>query len=118
MFYIYLMKLRLLIFIIGLSLNVYSQSLDVNVLSIPDSLTTWDLRDVYSSNKEWDSTYNSLIGKIDLYKNYKSHLAESPEKLIDFLEFDTHTNVVFDQLSTYAFLSYCVELNNPTYTSM
>jgi oligoendopeptidase F len=65
---------------------------------------TWDLSSLYSDVAAWDRDLSALQQRIPEFESYRGRLTESPEVLLQFLEFDTATDRLSERVGTYAFL--------------
>ncbi|MBU3954664.1 MAG: oligoendopeptidase F, partial [Proteobacteria bacterium] len=49
----------------------------------------WDLTPLFSSDKDWESLYKNLEGRISGYEDFRGRLSESFDAFKACLDFDT-----------------------------
>ena len=61
----------------------------------------WAIEDLYASDEAWEQELETLSADKDLLQSYAGHLADSGEKLYDFLYASEQTNVKAKRLANY-----------------
>ena len=64
----------------------------------------WDLTPLFSSDKDWESLYKNLEGRISGYEDFRGRLSESFDAFKACLDFDTAMARDLDKIYTYAHL--------------
>ena len=63
---------------------------------------TWNLNDLYRSDKSWSKSTQKLVAQFDEILAYKGKLASSTSELLACLEFNSRLSKEFDRLYSYA----------------
>jgi len=69
--------------------------------AVPDRFK-WDLTQIYPSDQAWRAAKEKLAANVPMIREYKGHLAESPQKLADALELTSRMAKEFSRLYVYA----------------
>ncbi len=75
---------------------------------VPDKYK-WDLKEYFSSNKEFNKTYDKCIKLIDKIDDYKGKI-NKPDKLYEYLKLDEEIMIMVENLYVYAYLMNDQEL--------
>lgn len=78
----------------------------------------WKVEDIYSSESEFYKELEYLNKLKDKYNDYKGKLLESPNSLLEFLEFDKEYSILFDKLYLYAHLNNDSDTTNSHYQEL
>lgn len=62
----------------------------------------WNVKDLYTTEEEYQFEYNTLQENLKKFKNYQGHLLENAETLYQFLEFDNDFSCKLEQVYIYA----------------
>ncbi len=94
-------------FLLGLLLSVSAGAEETKEIpqrsDIPDKYK-WKLEDIFPSDEAWEETFNSLKAGIAGYRQFRGHLADSPEMLLKCLKFSDSMELIGDNLYVYAYL--------------
>lgn len=83
-----------------------------------DNKHKWNLKDVYSSDAEWENKFNEVEKKSNGLIAFKNTLVESSEKLLSCLKYDEEIGIVLDRLHLYAMLAKDLDLGDEKYQGM
>lgn len=78
----------------------------------------WNLRDIYTSDEEWENNFAWVENAIGNYDNFKGRLQEGPEILLSCFQFDDEIGIKLERLYLYAMLSKDSDMNVPVYQAM
>ena len=67
-----------------------------------NSNETWNLKDIYSSDKAWEKEKNDLAKNIKKVAEFKGTLSNSPEELLACLKYSSELGKKFGKLYSYA----------------
>lgn len=74
---------------------------------------TWDLSVLYPSDEAWQADFAALQAQWPALAGFKGRVTESPQTLLDVLEFDKALNLKIERLSHYAMLRISEDASNP-----
>lgn len=74
-----------------------------------------DLSELYKNDDLFLKGLNKITKEAKKYKNYEGHLFDSPEKLCEFLEYDTNISKELERLYIYAHVNNDLDLSNSKY---
>jgi len=78
----------------------------------------WNLKDIFTSDEEWESEFKSVSEKLSGYQDFEGKLAVSAGNLLACFKFDEEVNIKLDQLHLYAMLSKDSDMRVGKYHSM
>ncbi|MCF6268256.1 MAG: oligoendopeptidase F [Melioribacteraceae bacterium] len=78
----------------------------------------WNLKDVYSSDAEWENKFSEVEKKSNGIVTFKDTLGDSSENLLRCMKYDEEIGVVLDRLHLYAMLAKDLDLGNEKYQGM
>lgn len=79
---------------------------------------TWNLCDIYASDKLWETDFAEAEKRSGLYKKFEGTLGNSSAELLACLKFEEETGMLLSKLYSYAFMSKDIDLNNVIYQGM
>ena len=79
---------------------------------------TWNLKDIYTSDKAWEKNKEKLVGQFDTILTYKGKLAKSASDLLACLEFNSKISKEFGRLHSYAAMKTDEDTRNSKYLAM
>ena len=79
---------------------------------------TWNLQDLYGSDKLWDDSKQKLVAQFDEVLAYKGKLGSSASQLLACLEFDSHISKQFGRLYSYVSMKSDEDTRNAKYLGM
>ncbi|MBT8378714.1 MAG: oligoendopeptidase F [Ignavibacteria bacterium] len=79
---------------------------------------TWNLKDIYKSDGEWEDDFKWIEEKLNEYNNFRDKLHQSAEVLLSCLKFDDSIGIKLERLHLYAMLSKDSDLRVNKYQSM
>lgn len=74
-----------------------------------------DLSELFKNDDSFLKSLNKITKEIKKYSEYQGHLFDSPEKLYEFLAFDTNLSKDLERLYIYAHVNNDLDLSNGTY---
>ena len=83
-----------------------------------DKKYKWNLKDIFSSDAEWESNFNRVEEKSTGLIAFKNTLSESSENLLRCLKFDEDLGIILDRLHLYAMLAKDIDLTDEKYQGM
>lgn len=83
-----------------------------------DSKYKWNLKDIYSSDTEWENKFSEVEEKSNGLIIFKDTLGESSENLLRCLKYDEEIGIMLDRLHLYAMLSNDLDLSIEKYQGM
>ncbi|MFK7737282.1 MAG: oligoendopeptidase F [Pirellulaceae bacterium] len=78
----------------------------------------WDLSSLYASDEAWEADFKIFDAKVEGYSDFRGQLGESPEKMLECLQFDLEIDRLAERLGTYAFLKTTEDQTNDTYQGL
>ena len=92
-------------------------------ISVPERVEiekkhTWNLKDIYENDGDWEKDFKWIEGKLIDYQNYKGKLNQSADLLLSCLQFDDSIGIKLERLYLYAMLSKDCDLRVNKYQSM
>ena len=78
----------------------------------------WNLKDIYSSDEEWESQFNEADEKSNGLIAFKDTLCDSSENLLQCLKYEEEIGIILDKLHLYAMLSNDIDLSNEKHQGM
>jgi oligoendopeptidase F len=84
-------------------------ALSAETSSIPqrsdiDDKYKWKVEDIFPDNDAWEATFSSLKAGIGSFEQYRGHLGDSPEVLLNCLRLSDSLSLIGDNLYVYAYL--------------
>jgi oligoendopeptidase F len=79
---------------------------------------TWDLTQLYKSDKAWQSAFKKWEKQIDTFDTFRRALGKSAQMLKKCFDFDNEFEMVGERLGSYAFLKQTEDVANGTYQGM
>lgn len=70
---------------------------------------TWDLASVFPTPDDWGAACNQLIALLPDLASYQGHLADSPHKLLDFIQSYQQAGILMGKINVYASNAYSVD---------
>ena len=95
--------------------QVIAQVRERSEVSVRD---TWNLKDIYRSDKAWEKNKEKLAGQFDKVLTYKGKLGESASDLLGCLEFNSKVSKEFGRLHSYAAMKSDEDTRNSKYLAM
>ena len=74
-----------------------------------------DLSELYANDEKFLNSLKKINKEVKKYSKYKDHLFDNPEKLYEFLEFDTNLSKEIERLYLYAHINNDLDLENVHY---
>ncbi|MFA9516251.1 oligoendopeptidase F [Halopenitus sp. H-Gu1] len=78
----------------------------------------WDIADVYDSDEEWETAYESVSDRLDELREYEGHATDDPETLLELLERREEIMREVAMVAVYARLRSAEDTTNQTYQAM
>jgi oligoendopeptidase F len=78
----------------------------------------WNLRDIYSSDEEWENNFIWVENAVGNYDNFRGRLKESPEILLNCFQCDDEIGIKLERLYLYAMLNKDSDMSIPVYQAM
>jgi oligoendopeptidase F len=78
----------------------------------------WNLKDIYESDDNWEKDFKWIEENIGGYKKFEGRLSQSPETLLECLQFDDLIGIKLDRLHLYASLAKDSDMRVHIYQSM
>ena len=78
----------------------------------------WNLRDIYSSDEEWEKNFEWVENAVGNYDNFKGKLKDSPEILLSCFQLDEEIGIKMERLYLYAMLSKDSDMSVSIYQAM
>jgi oligoendopeptidase F len=73
----------------------------------------WDLKDIYSSQQDWEKDYEELMANVSRYEDYKGKL-NTEETLKEYMDFNEWFSRKFMKLYLYSYLGHDIALKDDT----
>ncbi|NVO12093.1 MAG: oligoendopeptidase F [Bacteroidales bacterium] len=86
-------------------------------LATPDYRYNWNFTDIYPNWDSWSNDLEIVKKEIPKYLEFKGRLGESPEKMLEYLEFSDKSSIKINNLYAYVSLQKDVDGKNPIYSS-
>ncbi len=80
-----------------------------------DEKYKWNLKDIYSSDEEWEADFEWVLNNYKKYSNFNGKLNSSPDQLLNCLKFDEEIGCKLGKLSLYTSLSKDTDLRVQKY---
>jgi oligoendopeptidase F len=109
------LSLSLLLILIGFSSMNAKVDKKENVEKI-DYKYNWNFTDIYPSWEAWSSDLEAIKLKVPMFLEYKGKLGESPEKMLEYFEFNENNSKTITKLYIYVSLQKDVDGKNPMYS--
>ncbi|MCR9296165.1 MAG: oligoendopeptidase F [bacterium] len=78
----------------------------------------WDLASLYPNDAAWEADFKVFEQRIAGYQDFRGRLGESPQVLLECLQFDVEMDRLAERLGTYAFLKSAEDQANNTYQAL
>ena len=72
----------------------------------------WDLTKIFKSDKEYNDCIKEVKCNTELVLNYKGHIMDSSNNLLELLELDTKIDYMTEKLYIYSFLGHYDDMSN------
>ena len=83
-----------------------------------DEKYKWNLKDIYSSDKEWEIDFKWVEDNISIYSQFEGKLSSSAEDLLACLTFDEKIGIKLERLYLYSMLAKDSDMRDPKYLGM
>ena len=80
-----------------------------------DEKYKWNLRDIFSSDEEWENNFVWVENAIAKYDNFRGRLNEDPKILLSCFQFDDEIGIKLERLYLYAMLNKDSDMSVPFY---
>jgi oligoendopeptidase F len=70
---------------------------------------TWDLASIFPTPENWQAACDHLVGMLPDLTAYQDHLADSPHKLLDFIQIYQEAGTIMGKINVYASNAYAVD---------
>ena len=78
----------------------------------------WNLRDIYTTDEEWEKNFEWVENAVGNYNNFRGKLKDSPEILLSCFQLDEEIGIKLERLYLYAMLSKDSDMSVPVYQAM
>ncbi|MDR3668758.1 MAG: oligoendopeptidase F [Ignavibacteriaceae bacterium] len=78
----------------------------------------WNLRDIYSSDDEWENNFAWVEISLGDYDNFRGKLKDSPQILLSCFQFDDEVGIKLERLYLYAMLNKDSDMSVSVYQAM
>jgi oligoendopeptidase F len=78
----------------------------------------WDLSSLFKSDAEWEAAFVEWESKINGYERFRGRLGESPDVLLEMLQFDAALDRAGERIGYYAMLKTTEDQTNSNYKRM
>ncbi|MCU0343563.1 MAG: oligoendopeptidase F [Ignavibacterium sp.] len=101
--------------------KLYSQQ--VQTIEVPardeiDEKYKWNLKDIYSSDEDWEKDFKFIEQNLTGYTKFEGSLTESAENLLACLKFDEEIGIKLERMYLYSMLSKDSNMRVPKYQGM
>jgi oligoendopeptidase F len=79
---------------------------------------TWNLKDIYSNDGDWEKDFKWVEEKLNEYQNYRGRLTESTQLFLACLQLDDSIGIKLERLHLYSMLSKDSDLRVNKFQSM
>ncbi|MCD8508551.1 MAG: oligoendopeptidase F [Bacillus sp. (in: Bacteria)] len=79
---------------------------------------TWDLEDIYPTDKDWEKEFSEVKDMLPKLKEYKGKLGESGDTLFGLLQYQDEISKKLGKLYTYAHMRYDQDTGNSFYQGL
>ncbi len=76
---------------------------------------TWCMEDMFESDEFWEEEFGRLQRMIFQYEDFEGTLAESADRLLEYLKFNDETNLLMERIYVYATQKYHQDMANGKY---
>ena len=83
-----------------------------------DERYKWNLKDIYTSDAEWEKDFKWIENNISNYQQFEGTLGSSSEDLITCLRFDEKMGIKLERLYLYSMLAKDSDMRDPKYQGM
>jgi len=100
--------------------NIQSQTQTIEIPSREDidEKFKWNLKDIYSSDEEWEKDFKWVEDNIGNYRQFEGSLDVSSEKLLACLKFDEEVSIKLERLYLYSMLAKDSDMRVAKYQGM
>lgn len=95
-----------------------NQSTEIPDRNAIDEKYKWNLKDIYTSDEEWEKDFKWVENKIPNYNQFEGTLSNSAENLLACLKFDDEVGIKLERLYLYSMLSKDSDMREPKYQGM
>ncbi len=95
-----------------------NQSAEIPNRDAIDEKYKWNLKDIYSSDEEWEKDFRWVEKNISGYSQFENKLSSSAENLLACLKFDDETGIKLERLYLYSMLSKDSDMKAAKYQGM
>ena len=78
----------------------------------------WDLEEMFSSEEQWNETFEKVSNKIEKFEDYKGRVTESEETLLEILNLHEEIKRKIKDLASYAQMRYDQDTRNQEYQAL
>src|ERR1035437_6324941 len=78
----------------------------------------WNLRDIYTSDEEWEKNFEWVENAVGNYDNFRGKLKDNPKILLSCFQLDEEIGIKLERLYLYAMLSKDSDMNLSIYQAM
>ena len=78
----------------------------------------WNLRDIYTTDEEWEKNFEWVENAVGNYNNFRGKLKDSPEILLSCFQLEEEIGIKLERLYLYAMLSKDSDMSVPVYQAM
>ena len=94
------------------------QSINIPTRDDIDEKYKWNLKDIYSSDDEWEKDFKWVEDNISGYGQFEGNLCSSAENLLACLKFDEGMGIKLERLYLYSMLAKDSDLRDAKYQGM
>lgn len=76
---------------------------------------TWNMEDMFASDKVWEEDFEKATKEVAKYKEFSGKIKDSKDKLIEFLKFNDEISLLAERLYVYANQKYHEDMGNGKY---
>lgn len=94
------------------------QTIEVPARDEIDEKYKWNLKDIYSSDEDWEKDFKFIEQNIAGYTKFEGSLTESAENLLACLKFDEEIGIKLERMYLYSMLAKDSDMRVPKYQGM
>lgn len=83
-----------------------------------DPKYTWNLKDIYENEDQWNADFKWLDNQVKNYKQFEGKIGESSQNLLNVIKFEEQVGIKFGKIRLYASLAKDLDLTNSHYQAM
>ncbi|HEX9253540.1 MAG TPA: hypothetical protein VF870_14945, partial [Ignavibacteriaceae bacterium] len=92
-----------------------AQTIEVPTRDEIEEQYKWNLKDIYSSDAEWEKVFKFVEQSIIGYAQYEGRITDSAENLLACLKFDEEIGIKLERLYLYSMLAKDSNMRDPKY---